>query len=195
MSLEVVLYPHPVLRHVSKPLKRVDKQLREWVAEMFDLMYDEEGIGLAANQVGLPYRLFVANVSGDPDKPELERVYLNPVISQGKGLEEMREGCLSLPDIRGPVSRHQSIRVQAYDLEGNAIDETLTGMDARVVLHETDHLDGILLLDKFSPSVLAEVRDEVLDLEDDFDSRQRTGDVPSAAEIAARIAELESLRA
>ncbi|MGL4513921.1 MAG: peptide deformylase [Lacipirellulaceae bacterium] len=195
MSLEVVLYPHPVLRHVSKPLKRVDKQVREWVAEMFDLMYEHEGIGLAANQVGLPYRMFVVNVEGDPDRPELERVYLNPVLSQGKGLEEMREGCLSLPDIRGPVSRNQTIRVQAYDLAGNAIDETLAGMDARVVLHETDHLDGILLIDKFSATTLAEVRDDVLDLEDDFDSRQRTGDVPTDEQIAARIAELESLRA
>ena len=194
MPLEVVHYPHPTLRHVSKPLAKVDRQVRDWAAEMIELMYEHEGIGLAANQVDLPYRMFVINVEGDPDKPELERVFLNPVISKGKGQEEMNEGCLSLPDVRGPVTRNATIRVQAYDLQGNEIDETVDGMIARVILHETDHLDGILFTDKLAASHKAEVDGQLYELELDFQSRQQTGDLPSDEAIAARIAELQAAR-
>ncbi|TWT96841.1 Peptide deformylase [Botrimarina colliarenosi] len=194
MSLQIVHYPHPTLRHVSKPLTKVDAQLRGWAAEMIELMYEHEGIGLAANQVDLPYRMFVINVTGDPEQPEHERVFLNPVLSKGKGQATMTEGCLSLPDIRGPMIRNTTVRVQAYDLAGNEIDETVDGMLARVIQHETDHLDGILFIDKMSPTEKAEVDDDLYELEMDFQSRQETGDVPSGDAIAARIAELEAHR-
>lgn len=194
MPLEIVLYPHPALRHVSKPLARVDRQVRDWVAEMLGLMYEHEGIGLAANQVDLPYRMFVVNVTGDPEKKEHERVFLNPVLSKGKGQTSMSEGCLSLPDVRGPMVRNTSVHVQAYDLAGNEINETIDGMLARVIQHETDHLDGILFVDKMSPTERAEVDDDLYELELDFESRQNTGDMPPYETIAARLAELESLR-
>ena len=194
VSLEIVHFPHPVLRHVSKPLKKVDSQIREWVAEMLELMYEHEGIGLAANQVDLPYRMFVTNTAGDPSKPELERVFINPVVSQGKGLEEMTEGCLSLPDVRGPVTRNVTIRVQAYDLSGNEIDETIDGMQARVVLHELDHLDGVMFTDKLSPGHKSEVDFLLEEFEIDFRSRQQSGEAPSDEEIATRLAKLEAER-
>lgn len=194
MSLEVVHYPHPALRHASKPLVKVDQQLRDWVAEMFELMYEHKGIGLAANQVGLPYRVFVINVEGDPKQPELERVYLNPVISQGKGQGDHDEGCLSLPDVHGPVTRNTTIRVQGYDLDGNEIDEVIDGMHARVVLHETDHLDGVMFTDKLAPSFKAEVDDLLYEFEVDWKSRQQTGEAPSEEAVKKRIAELESER-
>ncbi len=194
MSLEVVNYPHPVLRHKSKPIVKVDRQLREWVDEMFDLMYEHRGIGLAANQVALPYRLFVINVEGDPEKPELERVYINPVISQGKGQGDHEEGCLSIPDVNAPVTRNTKIRVQAYDLNGNEIDEEIDGMHARVVLHETDHLDGILFIDKLSPSHKADVDGLLYEFEIDWKSRQQTGEAPSDEAVAKRIADLEAER-
>ncbi|TWT90925.1 Peptide deformylase [Pseudobythopirellula maris] len=194
MSLEVIHYPHPTLRHKSKPLARVDAQLKMWVEEMFDLMYEHEGIGLAANQVDLPYRLFVMNVEGDPDRPELERVFINPVISQGKGQSAMDEGCLSLPGVRAPVTRNAQIRVQAYDLQGNEIDEQLTGMEARVVLHETDHLDGVLFTDKLQQAELAEVRDLLEEFEIAFQSQQESGEAPTDTVVAAKIAELEAAR-
>ncbi|MEN0110058.1 MAG: peptide deformylase [Planctomycetota bacterium] len=194
MPLEVVHYPHPTLRHVSRPLTKVDAQVRAWAAEMIDLMYEHEGIGLAANQVDLPYRMFVINVEGDPDKPELERVFLNPTISKGKGQGSMQEGCLSLPEIRGPVTRNTTVRVQAYDLAGNEIDETVDGMLARVILHETDHLDGVLFTDKLQPGPRADIDPQLYEMEVDFQSRQKTGDAPSDEAIAARIAELDATR-
>ncbi len=194
MPLDIVIYPHPTLRHVSKPLTKVDRQVRDWAAEMLELMYEYEGIGLAANQVDLPYRMFVINVTGDADQLEHERVFLNPVLSKGKGQETMSEGCLSLPEIRGPMIRNSAIRVQAYDLAGNEIDETVDGMLARVIQHETDHLDGILFFDKMTPTERAEIDDDLYELEIDWESRQKTGDVHSHEAIVARLAELEALR-
>ena len=78
--MQIVQYPHPTLRHVSKPLKRVDKELHATVREMFELMYAAKGVGLAANQVDLPYRLFIINLESDPHAPEKELVFLNPVL-------------------------------------------------------------------------------------------------------------------
>lgn len=168
--------------------------MKAWAQEMLDLMYEHEGIGLAANQVDLPYRMFVINVEGDPDKPELERVFINPVISQGKGLGEMQEGCLSLPDVRGPVTRNTTIRVQAYDLSGGEIDEVVDGMLARVILHETDHLDGVLFTDKVSDAVRSELDPLLYEFELDFKSRIDSGELPSPEAMAARLAELEAAR-
>ena len=121
MSLQIIQYPHPTLRHLAKPLKRVDADLRSLVAEMFELMYAHEGVGLAANQVDLPYRLFVANVEGKREAKEAEQVFINPVLSGGRGQHEDEEGCLSIPGIYAPVTRNETIRIEAYDLAGNEI--------------------------------------------------------------------------
>src|SRR5881227_4418245 len=97
--MEIVTYPHPTLRRVSRPLRRVDAELRQKIREMFDLMYAAKGIGLAANQVDLPLRLFIVNLEAKPDAGE-ELVFINPVISLPRGgTEEMEEGCLSLPGL------------------------------------------------------------------------------------------------
>src|SRR2546423_8880115 len=122
LALQVIQYPHPTLRHRSQPLRRVDAELRKIVAEMLDLMYEHEGVGLAANQVDLPYRLFVTNVQGDRDVKETECVFINPVLSGGRGQEEDEEGCLSIPGIRAPGTRNSTIKIQAFDLAGNAIE-------------------------------------------------------------------------
>lgn len=194
MPLEVVHYPHPTLRHVSKPLAKVDRQLRDWAAEMIELMYEHEGIGLAANQVDLPYRMFVINPTGDPDQADQEQVVINPVLSKGKGQTEMTEGCLSLPGVNGPMIRNTTVKVQAYDLSGNEINMTVDGMLARVIQHENDHLDGVLFTDKMTPTEKAEIDGMLYELEIDFESRQKTGDAPSNEAIAARLAELEAAR-
>lgn len=194
MSLQVIHYPHPTLRHVSKPIQRVDKQLRTWVAEMFDLMYEHEGVGLAANQVDLPYRLFVMNPTGDSQKPELEQALINPVLSRGKGTVEGEEGCLSLPDVRANVSRNKSIRVEAYNLAGELIQMDLEGFPARVVQHETDHLDGVMFIDRLSPTAFAEIRHLVDEFEVDFQSRLATGEAPTEEDVMTRLSELESQR-
>jgi peptide deformylase len=194
LSLEIIQYPHPTLRHHSKPLRRVDAELKKIVAEMFDLMYEHEGVGLAANQVDLPYRLFVANPEGDPKAKEREAVFLNPVLSSGRGQEEDEEGCLSIPGIRAPVTRNAHIKIQAYDLEGNEITAELTGLMARIAQHETDHLDGTLFIDRLGPAHLAAIRDELEEFELAFKSKVETRELPAADQMADRLRELERLR-
>ena len=116
MPLEVIQYPHPTLRHPSRPLKKIDAQVRAWVAEMFELMYKHKGIGLAANQVDLPYRFFIVNETGDK-RTGKELVFVNPVLTRPKGQAEAEEGCLSLPGVYADVRRPAQITVDAFDLE------------------------------------------------------------------------------
>ena len=194
MSLQIIHYPHPTLRHKSRPLKRVDAELKKLVAEMFDLMYEHEGVGLAANQVDLPYRLFVANPEGDPAAKESEGVFINPVLSGGHGQAEDEEGCLSIPGIRAPVTRNSKIKIQAYDLAGNEISGEVNGLMARIVQHETDHLDGTLFIDRLGPAQIASVRDQLEEFELAFQSKLETSELPTAAQMAARVEELERLR-
>jgi peptide deformylase len=191
LSLEVIQYPHPTLRRVSRPLKKVDAELRKIVAQMFELMYAHEGVGLAANQVDLPFRMFVANSEGDPAKRDAEFVFINPVLRKGKGSEEDNEGCLSIPDIRAPVVRNETIEVEAYDLDGNMIRADAKGLMARILQHETDHLDGKLFIDRLSPTEFAAVKDKLYEFELAFQSRRETGEIPNDEKIAARWAELE----
>lgn len=194
--LRVINYPHPTLRHVSKPLKRVDAELHKLVREMFDLMYTKEhrGVGLAANQVDLPYRFFVVNLSGDPAIKDEEHVFINPVLSQPKGGEEQEEGCLSLPGLFAPVRRPERIRINAYNLAGQEIIYDLDDLFARVVQHETDHLDGVLFIDRLASTVEASIRDKLVEFERDFNGRRERREIPSDQEISARLAELEAQR-
>ncbi len=161
---------------------------------MFDLMYEHEGVGLAANQVDLPYRLFVANPEGSADARELEGVYINPVLSVGRGLEEDEEGCLSIPGIRAPVTRNATIKIQAYDLEGNEISVELNDFMARIAQHETDHLDGTLFIDRLGPAHAAAIRDQLEEFELAFDSKIETGELPDYLKMTTRLEELERLR-
>ncbi|RIK86986.1 MAG: peptide deformylase [Planctomycetota bacterium] len=194
MSLQIIHYPHPTLRHVSKPLKRVDAELKQMVARMFELMYEHEGVGLAANQVDLPYRLFVANPEGDPNNADAEFVFINPVIKKGTGQHEKEEGCLSIPGVYAPVVRKEKIAVQAYTLEGEEISGELDGLFARIVQHEIDHLDGRLFIDRLTPTQLADISEALEEFEIDFDSKRGVGELPSDELIVARLADLERLR-
>jgi peptide deformylase len=191
LSLEVIQYPHPTLRHVSRDLIKVDTELRKIIAEMFDLMYAHDGVGLAANQVNLPFRLFVANSEGDPAKKDAEFVFINPVLRKGKGQAEDEEGCLSIPELRAPVVRNATIEVEAYDLEGNLIHAEAEGLMARILQHETDHLDGKLFIDRLSPTQFAAVKDKLYEFELAFQSKRETGEMPSDEAIAQRWHELE----
>jgi peptide deformylase len=191
--LRIVKYPHPALRHKSKPLRRVDSELQKIVREMFDLMYEQKGIGLAANQVDLPYRLFLINLEGDPEKAE-EHVFLNPVIEKRSGAAEAEEGCLSFPEIYAPVKRPEKVTVSAYNLSGQEIRMELNGLFARAIQHEYDHLDGVLFIDRLSPSGMLSVKQALSDLELEFEGDQKRGVLPADVQIAARLAELELLR-
>jgi peptide deformylase len=194
VALRIVQYPHPTLRHISKPLKRVDKELHGMVREMFDLMYEANGIGLAANQVDLPYRLFVLNLKSDPNLSEEEHVFLNPVVTSRKGMAEGEEGCLSIPGLYAQVKRPERVTLNAYNLSGEEVNLELDGLFARAVQHEIDHLDGVLFIDRLSPTSVIEVRDALEDFEAQFVGQCERGEIPDSETIVKRLAELEQLR-
>lgn len=164
------------------------------VDEMFDLMYEHEGVGLAANQVDLPYRLFVMNEQGEEEGKDVERVFINPVLTKGKGLEEGREGCLSIPGVHADVPRKTSLVVEAYDLSGNQIKEEVRGMTARIIQHETDHLDGVMFFDRLAPTARAAIDAQIHEFVIDYQSRLETGDAPDEGTVALKIINLEKLR-
>jgi peptide deformylase len=191
--LRIVKYPHPTLRHKSKPLRRVDTDLKNTVAAMFDLMYQQRGVGLAANQVDLPYRLFIINTEGDPQKGQ-EHVFLNPVIVKRSGKEEAEEGCLSFPEIYAPVIRSSKVVISAYNLAGEEIHYELNGLFARAVQHEYDHLDGVLFIDRLTTTGLLSIKEALSDLELQFDGDRQRGIIPDDQQIVSRLAQLEQMR-
>lgn len=192
--MHVVNYPYLTLRRPSKPLKRVDAEVHRIVAEMFELMYQHNGCGLAANQVDLPYRLFVMNATGDPAQTDQQFVFINPVLSQPKGSGEKEEGCLSLPGLYAPVRRPDRITIRGYNLKGQELNLAAEGFFARVVQHETDHLDGVLFIDRLSPTNKIAVRDKIEEFETEFRQRRQRGEIPDDAAIQARLEELERQR-
>ena len=189
--MKIVHYPHPTLFHKSKPLRRVNDRIKDIVREMFELMYEANGVGLAANQVDLPFRLFIANLAAAPDEGD-EMVFINPVIERPKGNSEQEEGCLSLPGVYAPVRRPERVNVSAYDLSGNEIDREMDGILARVVQHETDHLDGVLFVDRLSETVSFGVEDALHDFALEFSHQQERKIMLSDDEIASKTVELES---
>jgi peptide deformylase len=192
--VRIVKYPHPALRHQSKPLRRVDAKLKRIVDEMLELMYADRGIGLAANQVALPYRLVVMNIEADPKAKDMEQVFINPVISQRRGSAEAEEGCLSFPDIFGQVRRPETVQLSAYNLAGEEVAFELSGLWARAAQHEVDHLDGVLFVDRLAPSGQLAVKQALADLEAQYAGDRRLGLIPDEVQIASQLAELEALR-
>ena len=189
--MKIVEYPHPTLRHKSKPLKKIDADLRRTVAEMFHLMYEAEGIGLAANQVDLPYRLFVLNLSEERTQED-EMVFINPVISRGKEPDEKEEGCLSIPGVYASVRRPTSIHISALDLTGRPLEADCRGLLARAIQHETDHLDGILFIDRLVETTQKEVQDDLDRFKLKFQQDRDENNIPPDDTILRRLEEIES---
>ncbi len=192
--MQIVQYPHPTLRHVSKPLKRVDAELHRLIREMFELMYEAKGIGLAANQVDLPYRLFVLNLESDPQARDLEHVFINPVLTSRKGMAEAEEGCLSLPGLYADVRRPERVTLEAFTPGGQQVKMELDELFARAAQHEIDHLDGTLFIDRLSPTGEIAVRPALDDFELQYRGHLERGEIPDDAAIAKRLEELERLR-
>jgi peptide deformylase len=192
--VQIVYYPQPTLRHKSKPLRRVDNEIKKIVREMFDLMYEHKGVGLAANQVDLPYRVFILNVTGDAAAKDQEHVLINPTILKWSGNVEAEEGCLSFPELYAPVRRAERIVAVAYNLAGEEKRYEVDGLFARAFQHENDHLDGKLFIDRLSPSHLLNIKDDLLAMEAEFLGDRQRGVMPEDRQIVARLAELERLR-
>jgi peptide deformylase len=177
--MDIVPYPHPALRWKSKPIQEINEDLRRVVAEMFELMYAAKGIGLAANQVALPYRLFILNLSADPELKDEELVFINPEILKRKGTTEGEEGCLSFPGMYGQVKRAAKVDIEAFDLQGECFEYAMDDLAARAVQHECDHLDGVLFIDRMTETARRELDPVVNDFEAQFRRWQAEGRYPS----------------
>lgn len=158
MILPVYLYGHPVLKTMGEPITKDYPNLKEVVDNMFETMYNAEGIGLAAPQVGLSIRLFIVDTTpmykeNEKDKERaIKKVFINPEIKEISGnLWKYEEGCLSIPDVRGDVLREKVIEITYYDLNFNQHTEIYDGIEARVMLHEFDHINGILFVERINP--------------------------------------------
>jgi peptide deformylase len=191
--MKIVKYPHPSLRHKALPLTAIDKKVRLHVGEMLELMYKHKGLGLAGPQVALPYRIFVMNLAADPEQREHERVYINPVILERKGgMIEAEEGCLSFPDLFQKVRRSKTVKVHAYNLEGQAVEVTASDLEARILQHETDHLDGVLFIDKMGFLARRSSRGALEALEREYRRAQERGEIPPDPELEKQLAALEA---
>lgn len=188
--LSVVLYPHPVLRHVAKSVKRVDATLKEIADRMIDLMYEHKGVGLAATQVNVPLRLFVWDPTGRREEGR-PQVLINPTLTRPRSSEEEEEGCLSLPGVHANVVRAKTIHMHAYDILGREIDAEFAGYEARILQHETDHLNGVLFIDRLSTQMLREHEQALATLQTDFESRQRVGGIAPPEALSQQLLEWE----
>ena len=190
--MKIVQYPHPSLRHKAKDLTAIDDTLRHYAREMLDLMYEHKGLGLAAPQVALPYRLLVMNFAGDPEKKDQECVAINPVIIERKGgMIEASEGCLSFPSLYQNVRRHKTVVVRAYDLDGKLYEMTASELPARIWQHEVDHLDGVLYIDKMGIVGKMSARGALKEFEDIYQKAQERGEILTNDEIERILVELE----
>ena len=150
LHFDLTLYPDPLLRRPALPVLVFDEELRAIVAAMFERMYASKGVGLAAPQVGRKQRLLILNATGDK-KDEL--VLVNPRILERSGPAALfEEGCLSFPGIYAEVERPENCRVQAFRVDGTPFEEAFGGFTSRIIQHEYDHLEGVLLVDRMSPA-------------------------------------------
>lgn len=190
--MEIVLYPHPVLRFKSREVQRIDDTLRRTVDEMFKLMYAAKGIGLAANQVGIPLRFFLMNPTGEASQPEEQLVLINPRIRRRSGDVVGEEGCLSLPGLHGDVVRDAKITIEAYDLDGQEIRLNLEDLPSRIFQHELDHLDGILFIDRVDEEDELELLPKLTKFEQEYVVRQRAGEIADTTAIEQQLKSIAS---
>lgn len=187
--MKILQYPHPSLRYKAEPLAAIDNQVVSCARQMFDLMYEAKGIGLAAPQVGIPYQLIVINLTSDPTKPEEEQVWINPVLVERKGSVEAEEGCLSFPGLYAKVRRAKTVTVRAYNLSGELMEATASELPARALQHEIDHLHGVLFIDKLGPLVRVGCRAALKEFERVYKRAQERGEIPPDTQLMKMLAE------
>lgn len=161
MILPIVAYGDPVLKKVAEEIDKDYPGLQQLIADMFETMYNANGVGLAAPQIGKSIRLFVVDASPFAEDDEdgenehlkdFKKVFINPIIEDETGEEwGFNEGCLSIPGIREEVFREENIKISYYDENFNFFEEEYNGFAARVIQHEYDHIEGVLFTDKISP--------------------------------------------
>jgi len=178
-ELKIIKYPDPRLKKVSQPVTTFDQTLKELAKGMIDVMHATRGVGLAAPQVGQNLRLFVMNPTGEPTD---DRIYVNPTLSDAQDEEEGEEGCLSIPNLTAKIWRSKTLRMTAQDLEGQPIEETATGFVARIWQHETDHLNGTLIIERMGPVARLAARRILKELTEEYEAAHP----PAAKAMKAR---------
>jgi peptide deformylase len=181
--LEIKLFGCPTLRRKTEPVPEVTPEVRKLVDDMFETMYDGEGIGLAAPQVGVLDRVLVMDVTPQ-DPATTPMALINPEILESDGQVVGEEGCLSIPGVSGDVKRAEHVCIRALDREGKPVEVTLSGIEGRVAQHEIDHLEGILVTDHFSAIKRNLLRSQLRKLKRQG-TRQETGLVYASKEAGA----------
>ena len=150
--MKVLIYPHEILKKVSEPVRNIDGALQRFIDDMIKTMYEAEGVGLAANQVGEPIQVIVFDCETDDKRGKHPMVLLNPRIVEAAGEMVGEEGCLSVPGYGAKIRRAESILVKAFDREGREVEiEAQGGLLSKCLQHEIDHLNGICFVDRLSP--------------------------------------------
>jgi peptide deformylase len=148
-DLKICRYGSDVLRKVAEPVEEITDEIRQLARDMLEKMYDSDGVGIAAPQIGVSKRIIIVDV--DPYDPSKDPIALiNPEIVDRQGQESAEEGCLSVPDIRGEVKRAERVTVEGLDLDGSKVRIEATELLARALQHEIDHLNGVLFIDHLS---------------------------------------------
>lgn len=147
MKLEIVKYPEPSLKEICERIEEITPELRETIDNMIETMYEDDGVGLAAPQIGLQKRLIVIDPSGPKERTALQ-VIVNPEIISREGKVDSEESCLSCPSFRCVIKRDEKVTVTGTDLEGNELRIEADDFLAIVLQHEIDHLDGTLIVDR-----------------------------------------------
>ena len=170
-TLRIVHYPDPRLREHAESLKEFDSFLDEMRARMNELMVEAQGMGLAATQVGWPFRFVIVNTANEPGR---EETYVNPVIVAREGQQLGEEGCLSVPGIFAKVRRAEKVRVRAALPNGEEVEFHAEGLAARAWQHEIDHLDGGLFVDRVGPAAKIMISGKLRALKERFDAGRST---------------------
>ncbi|MHC4455826.1 MAG: peptide deformylase [Planctomycetota bacterium] len=143
-------YPADVLAGAAKPVEKINDSIRQLVEKMTDIMLENKGVGLAAPQVGVPLRLFIISLDGSK---ESVRTYINPTVTPiSDQFEIVEEGCLSVPGVSTKIRRYERCKVSATDLDGNEFTEETEGLYARALQHEYDHIEGMTIVNRMSPT-------------------------------------------
>lgn len=161
-------YPEPVLGKAAAPVERIDDTIRRLVEKMTDIMIENKGMGLAAPQAGVGLRLFIISMDGSREQV---RAYINPTVTPAGDLEESGEGCLSVPGIYPKVRRYKRATVTATDLDGREFTEEAEGLYARCLQHESDHLDGMTIVNRMGAAAKIANRRPIKKLLDKYESK------------------------
>ncbi|WP_340694306.1 peptide deformylase [Hydrogenobacter thermophilus] len=148
MVREILKFPHPMLKTPTQKVDVINREIRELVNDMFETMYHAEGVGLAANQIGVSLKVMVIDTSKKEGSPPIKAVIINPELVEAEGQIKYREGCLSFPGLVVEVSRYSKVKVKATDLNGEEKIYEFEGFPAIVFQHEMDHLEGITFIDR-----------------------------------------------